>query len=532
MKKFTVINDSAVQLGKQTINADDLVENLYDSIGQYILTGKIQNSSNIGKVLYKQLKSIDSKLQETDNLKAVKDLMDITKETSNYYQRKQAQDADFTEYLLYKNLFEWQRQVWNDNSKRKALICGRRSGKSYLVAVEMLRHCCSGVDNIKDSTTGLVIKKNRQACYIGLTQEKAASIMWQPIKDLMEKCHISYSRIDNGQHIIEFSNGNSLFLYGNNSKAEREKLRGKDCSAFFIDEVQSQQGVGYLLESIVGPIVAGRNGEIWLAGTAPLNAATYWESVINGNEGYSVYKATMADNPSIPDCSNALNKVLVENHWTEDNVTYRREYLGEICYDTERMIYPVRSYYDNIPNQKVKNIWIGVDFGWTHATAFAPIVCLENGECYLVNEFKQAHMTSSSIIAELNSLVETLSKKYNIDYNQVHVRCDVNEGSIIADIQNQFPRMDIHRASKRGEAAQIALVNDSLRSGLLRIVKDNYFDKECNILSWKTTDGGTILYGQIDEDGWGNNHMDMSDAVKYAVSSMYRDDSYTKQVEY
>lgn len=523
MKQFKIINDNAVQLGKKTINGNDLVDNLYDSIGQYILNGKIENESAIGKVLYKQLKAIDNKLKETDNLKAVKDLMEITKETSNYYLSKQAQDADFTEYLLYKNLFNWQRNVWNDTSKRKALICGRRSGKSYLMAVEMLKHCCSGVDNIKDIKTGLTIKKNRQAVYIGLTQEKAANIMWQPLKDLIEKCHIQYSRIDNSQHKIEFSNGNSLFLYGNNTKAEREKLRGFDFSFIAIDEMQSQQGVAYLLESIVGPIIAGRNGDIWLAGTAPITAGTYWEEVINNKEGYNVFKATMADNPSIPDYNNALNKVLEDNHWDKNNITYRREYLAEITYDTECMIYPVRHYYENIPAQKVRCIYIGVDFGFVDSTAFAPIICLENGEYYLTEEFKQNKMSTTEIIDRLNSLVELLGQKYNAP---VYVRCDNNEQNLIRDIQNIYPKMDIHCANKRGETAQIALVNDMLRSGTLMIKKDSYFDSECNRAQWKVADNGNVMYGQIDDEAY---HMDIGDAVKYAVSSIFANDSYTKK---
>lgn len=521
------MNGATVQLGKQTINGNDLVENLYDSLGQYILTGKIANTSAISKVLYKQLKSIDSKLNETDNLKTVKDLMDITKETSDYFIKKQAADADFIEYLLYKNLFEWQRNVWNSNSKRIALICGRRSGKSFYEAVAMLRHCCSGVDNIKDSTTGLITKKYRQAIYVGLTSEKAAAIMWQPIKDLIDKCHIQFSRIDNSLHEITFSNGNSLRLVGNNSRAEQEKLRGCDASLFIIDEAQSQKGLGYLIESIIGPVIAGRDGYIILSGTAPVTAGTWWEDAISGKYGYSIFTATMADNPTIPDYSNALSKVLAENHWDEKNITYRREYLAEICYDTEKMVFSTRYYYDNIPNQKVKNIFIGVDYGWTDKTAFAPIVQLTNGECYLVEEFKQSKLSASTIIEKLNEIVTDLSKRFNFPYNQIQVRTDNSAQNINSDISNMYPTMAIRCANKRDERQGIALVNDMLMSGRLQIVKEGHFDNECNRLVWKTNDNGVIKYGEIDDDVF---HGDMIDAVRYAVSSLFREDSFTKEI--
>lgn len=527
MAKFKVVNGSAVQLGRQTINGNDLVENLYDALGQYILNGKISNQSAIGKVLYKQLKSIDSKLQETDNLKAVKDLMDITKETSDYFIKKQAADADFVEYLLYKNLFEWQKKVWNNNCKRTALICGRRSGKSFYEAVAMLRHCCSGVDNIKDEVTGLITKKYRQAIYIGLTSERAAAVMWQPIKDLIDKCHIQYNRIDNSLHEVVFSNGNSLRLVGNNSKAEQEKLRGCDASFFLIDEAQSQKGLGYLIESIVGPIITGRDGNIILSGTAPITAGTYWEDVISGKYGYEVFTATMADNPSIPDYQHALDKVLEENHWDKNNITFKREYLAEICYDTEKMIFPTRFYYNSIPNQKVKNIFVGVDYGWTDKTAFAPIVQLTNGECYLVDEFKESKLPATMIIEKLNELVTTLSKRFNFPYNKIEVRTDNSAQNINSDISNMYPTMSIRCANKRDEKQGIALINDMLMNGRLQIIKEGYFDNECDRLVWRTNDNGIIKYGEIDDDVF---HGDMIDAVRYAVSSLFREDSFTKEI--
>lgn len=523
-KQFQIINGNAVQYGRETINGQDLVDNLYEVLGQYITTGKITNSSHIGKVFDKQFKSLEKKAAEDpNNLNNVTTLMKISKETSDYFLKKQAQDKDFTEYLLYKKLFEWQKKVWNSNSKRKALICGRRSGKSYLTAALMLKHVISGYDDIRDEKTGLVVKKIRQAYYIGLTHERAVATIWQPLKDLIENAHIPYSKIDNSQHIITLSNGAQIVVYGNNSKAEREKLRGIDASLFVIDEMQSQTGVAYLIESIIGPIITGRNGDLILAGTAPVSAGTYWEDVIKGNENFEVFKATMIDNPTIPNYESALDNILKENNWTKENITFRREYLAEIAYDSNRQIYPIRYYYKEIPKQKVASIWLGVDYGFVDSTALAPIVVLENGQAYLVNEFKQNRMTATQIVEKINEMVEYLSSTYNIPYNQVHVRTDNNEQNIVRDIQNTYPQMDIHMANKRGETAQIALVRDMLDSGDMKLKEGSYFDEECNRLVWKVSDNNVIEFGEIDDDTY---HGDICDAVKYAVSSYYGDRSF------
>lgn len=522
MKKLHIVNDNAVVYGKDSINGNDLIDNLYESLGQYITTGKIVNSSHIGKVFDKELKAFEKKSLETDNLNNIKQLMSIGKEVSDYYLKKTAQDKDFTEYLLYKNLMQWQKDVWNDPSKRIALPAGRRSGKSYVVAALMLRHCLTGSDTIKDKN-GVSYRKPRTAYYIHLTHDRAAQTLWQPLKDLIESSHIPYSKIDNANHIITLSNGASIHLYGNNSKAEREKLRGIDASMFVIDEMQSQNGVAYLIESIIGPIVVGRDGYLILAGTAPVSAGTYWEQVMKGNEGYSIHKATMLDNTSIPNYSEALDEVLRTNNWTKDNITFRREYLGEICYDSNRQIYPTRYYYTQIPKQKVRSIYVGVDYGFVDATAIACLLTLDNGQSYLINEYKQRQLTATQIMDKINETCVYLSKQYNIPYSQIHVRTDNNEQNIVRDIQNRFPEMDIQYAVKRGETAQIALVNDMLLSQDLKIKENGPFDDECNRLVWKVNDNGVIEYGTIDDDTF---HGDICDAVKYAISSYFSDQSY------
>lgn len=523
MKRLKIVNDNAVIYGKDSINGDDLIDNLYEALGQYISTGKIVNSSHIAKVFDKELKAFEKKADDADNLSNIQSLMRVGREVSDYYLKKQAQDKDFSEYLLYKDLMKWQKDVWNDQSKRIALPAGRRSGKSYVIAALLIRHCLTGSDNIKDLKTGTVYRKERQAYYIGLTHERAAQTIWQPLKDLINKAHIPFSKIDNGSHIVTLSNGASIHVYGNNSKAEREKLRGIDASMFVIDEMQSQQGVAYLIESIIGPIVTGRDGYIILAGTAPTSAGTYWEEVMKGNEGYSIHKATMLDNTSIPNYEEALDEVLHTNNWTRDNISFRREYLGEIAYDTNRMIYPVRHYYQTVPKQKVRSVYVGVDYGFVDATAIACLVTLENGQSYLVNEFKERRLTATQIMDKINETVEWLSSTYSIDYDQIHVRTDNNEQNIVRDIQNRYPRMDIQYAVKRGETAQIALVNDMLMSQDLKIKENDPFDEECNRLVWKVSDNGVVEYGTIDDDTY---HGDICDAVKYAVSSYYSDQSF------
>ena len=382
----------------------DAVDCLYNSLAEYFTTGKVSGTSHLGKIIQKDFDVIEKQLAKGQpDLRHIKDLMDITGKVQEYRDNKKATDKDFIEYLLRKNLFEWQKAVFDDYAKKIDLICGRRSGKSYTIVDLMLKHCNEGYDNIE--VDGRIVKKPRSAVYIGLTLQKAANNVWQLLKDEIKRCKIPTLKIDNSAYRIEFANGAFIELAGNSTKAEREKIRGKDSSMFIIDEAQSHQGLGYLITSIIQPIVKGRNGVMVLSGTGPITAGGVWEQIIN-DETWSKHTATMEDNPTIP--AGALQDVLIENGWDENNITYRREYLGQIVYDTNRLIIPQRSYYtlSDIKDRKFDCCIIGVDFG----NEF--LWLLDEGHCFRDQLIRYCQLKSASVSKKAYSLgsIETFMR--------------------------------------------------------------------------------------------------------------------------
>ena len=489
----------------------DLEQELMENYRDILLTGKPRNNTWLAKVLEKDF----AKLQAEDTynaLSVIKEVGKIAKTTTDYFNKKKEGDVDFISFMLDKNLMPWQREVLRDLSKRIVSFAGRRAGKTYEIASHMIDHCLKGFDEVNG------VKKYREAIYIGLTLEKAAAVIWDILISTIEKCKVPVKKRDNGLYRIEFSNGSAIQLLGNNSKADREKIRGFDSSMFVIDECQSQQGLLYLVNSIIGPIIKGRDGVLMLSGTAPLSAGTFWEDAINSGT-YSVHHATMEDNITIPDHEHALQQVLEENHWTEDNITFRREYLGEIAYDTNLLVYPFRHYYEDLPKVQWKCCYIGIDYGWTDSTAIAPILIDNDGNMYLVNAFKQSGMSSSSIIDKVKATVEFITKTYNVPSTYIRVIDDCNGGNITRDIYNAGVTQ-IQHAYKQGESYQISLVIEALDSGTLKIKKDDYFDDECNKMVWKwNQEKGAVIY-ELDDATY---HGDICDAVKYAVATYYSD---------
>lgn len=490
--------------------AGKLEDELYNIYAELLSTGKTSSDTFMGQLLLKDFKSLQTK--ETDDaLKVIKEIGKIAQTTASYFNKKEAADVDFSKYLLRKNLMPWQQKVLDEVSKKIALLAGRRAGKSYELASEMIEHCLEGPDVYNNVT------KDREAIYIGLTFEKAKAVIWDILLKTIELSRAPVRHIDNGICQITFTNGSSIRLWGNNSKAEREKLRGLDASMFVIDECQSQSGLMYLIDSIISPIVKGRNGKIMLSGTAPLSAGTYWEKALT-DKNWSVFHATMADNTTIPDHENALEEVLKTNGWTRDNITFRREYLGEIAYDTNLLIYPTRTYETetNKPvTNRFKECWIGLDYGFRDATALAPILIDEKGNGWLRHEFKQEGMSATSIVETLKAKIKFIKDAYGLRDDQIYVIQDTNEKSISADMNNQGIK-NIRDAKKLGEAYQMAIVRDSLESGRLNIQKDGHFDQECNRLVYKwDSENNSVIY-EIDDATY---HGDICDAVKYAWSS-------------
>lgn len=509
-KKIIQVTDKNVYVNGNLIrNRTDYnaVDDLYNGIADYMSTGVIQGNSHLSNVLGKVLNSIETKIEDADTaLNAVFKLQKLSSCTQDYFASKQSTDVDYSRYLLDRNLMPWQRDVLKDLARRIVLIAGRRAGKSYEIATQMIEHCLVGFDEFNG------VRKYRQAVFIGLTIEKAAFVIWDILKSTIEKCHIPTSKIDNGSYTITFSNGATIKLWGNNSRADREKLRGLDSSMFAIDECQSQQGLLYMINSILGPIVKGRNGVIVLAGTGPLSGGTYWEECITDGT-WSVHKATMRDNITIPDYENALEQVLIDNKWTADNVTFRREYLGEVVHDSNRMPFAERHYYDNEPSNIVE-IFIGLDFGFKDATAFIPLLVDNTGKCFVYLETKERQMKASDIVSAAKAKVTTLHNKFNVPVEKIHIVTDHNEPSIAADMYNQG-LTNIELAYKSNKDYTLRLLKDALAASDIVIPKGGCIDDECERTVWKwNAEKEEVIY-EIDDSVY---HPDALDSLRYSYT--------------
>lgn len=493
-KDRVVFNDDSIMISR---DGADLLDKYYSAVYD-VLTNSKQDKTN---PLQKWVKSGFDKLQESSLLQ----LDRVVKDTANYYTHDES-DEELIEYKVQKRLFGWQKDVMTEAGKKVTLLCGRRSGKSYSEAAKAVFHCVKGYDVFNG------YKKGRKVAVIGLTISKCADVFWQPI---LEFCTLSglVFKANNSSYTVTFANGATIQLFGNASKAEREKIRGTEFSLIIIDEAQSQNALSYLIEDILGAIIDGRDSQLFLSGTGSLTGYGYWADV-SSDPKWKHYTATMRENPTIPDHENVLQKVLKDHGWTEDNITYRREYLAENVIDTTRMVFPKWHVTEDIPKDFIADgCIVGLDYGGTDYNAFAPVLYnLNKNKLYLVSQSKFKEAASTDIVEEAKKIEDYISKTYKC-------KC-----MFIADTSNKPLTIDIHRrgvnifpAYKVDKSLQISNLRQYLENGTLEILgRDTYAEEEIKNTVWKWDDEKKSVIYEIDDEYY---HPDLLDALRYAVNT-------------
>lgn len=489
-------------------------DELYGAYHELLMTGKTTSNSWLAKMLEKDFKALATK--ETDDaLKVIKEVGRIAEKTNEYFESKQAADSDYGRYLLRKKLFPWQQEAFDSISKRKLYICSRRTGKSHEEASEMVAHCLKEpeVSHIGDE----VVKKPRGAIYIGMTISKAANVMWDPILKAVENSRSKPSHIDNGAYTIEWPNGNFLMLAGNATKAEREKIRGAEFDLAIVDEMQSQTGLQYLMDSILLPIIEPRRGTVIISGTGPLARGGYWDEAIQNNQGtWEIYHKSIYDNLTIDNPDEILEGVLLKNGWDRSNITFRREWLAETAWDENLLIYPKLTFYDELPPDfRPVYAYIGLDLGWRDNSAFATILFDENDNGYVVSEWKKPGADVTTLYNQAKALVDICSARYHVSSTNIHIVADTNEKNVNAEFYNMGLTC-IEDAIKTDLKYRTALLNEGLANGKLKVKKGGFIEDEASRDVYKyDSEHQQVIY----EEDKTVFHADIMMALMYAYNN-------------
>jgi len=146
--------------------------------------------------------------------------------------------------VLSLKLHESQKKVYQSPAKYIFLMAGRRYGKTLLLVRKILKKA---------------EKPNSRIWYVAPFKNQAKDIAWIDLLQIIPKQIIK--RKHEAELFIEFINGSTLFLKG----ADKDNLLGTGLDFLGIDEAQDLKEDVW--ETVLRPMLKGRNGEAMLIGT-------------------------------------------------------------------------------------------------------------------------------------------------------------------------------------------------------------------------------------------------------------------------
>lgn len=303
-------------------------------------------------------------------------------------------------------------------------------------AIELDRHhlrvVCGGRQWGKSTWNGVSKRRNAVAGETSLalapTIHKARDLLW-PICERLNREHDARIELRLADSQLVFPNGGKVQLLGLSTLAEAEKIRGFTPPDISIEECGTYRDelLSYAIDACAQPALMKwwRRGGRGLSaiGTPSKNIKTYWHSMCLGETGASVHRATVHDNPHIPDAAAYLRQVLYDHRklgWTERTPEYRREYLGEFCADTESMPYGGWDGVSLPQKTAPAHGWtvMGVDFGQHQPNAWLVLrLTTERGKSvdgsriftmhkiHNLHAHKQAGMTTEQVASHTKALM-------------------------------------------------------------------------------------------------------------------------------
>jgi len=353
---------------------------------------------------------------------------------------------------LIADMFEAQRNFYEDKARFKAGLCTRRAGKSNVAARMLLNAAFE--------------HPNRQSLYVALTRDSARFIMWPILTALIKKYGIKCKASEH-KLIVTLPNGSTVRLVGADAKEdEKQKLLGQANYLIVIDECASfKPHIRALIEDVLEPTLVDYLGSMIMIGTPGDVAYGYfYEITEKGKKGWSLHKWTTYDNPHMKEeFETEIARKRENDPDIETRPSFLRQYRAKWVTDTNALIYkfdPVRNSFINIR----KGRWyysLGVDLGWDDPTAFTLIAWSYDDPCvYILDSWAKSEM----ILSKVSDAITFYDKQYGLTSLVV----DNASKQAVEDMRSRY-KHPFKAAEKQGKADFIGIFNDNLTTGKIKL---------------------------------------------------------------
>jgi len=250
----------------------------------------------------------------------------VSMESIEVFERDLKDSVYFSVGYLNQIPHKKQIEVLRCKSKNKVVVCGRRAGKSQLIAAELIRGGITGI--------------YKKQIVIAPTYKQSMIVMTKVIELMYESGNEGDIRkvTKSPEHMVVFVNG-SRIEFG--SADNPDSLRGENYDRVFLDEA------AFIKEGAmdaIRPLIYDTGAPIWFT-TTPMGKGIVWDFWIrgmNGDEDYGCFNYCYLDNPYITEeGKKEIEKDIRE--WGENSNFVQAEIYGNFvdemdCYFNRELI--------------------------------------------------------------------------------------------------------------------------------------------------------------------------------------------------
>ncbi len=242
-------------------------------------------------------------------------------------------------------LSPWQTKVWDDPSRYVVINCGRRAGKSFLVAPRMLQFATEHPKSI--------------VWYVAPNYKQAKQIMWQMLKEVIPQ-HAILKKHETDLTII-LKNGSTIMLKG---AEDPDSLRGVRIDLCVFDEcafIDRWEEVW----KVIRPTLVDSKAKVWFIST-PNGFNHFKDMAEKVDDEWNYHHYTSYDNPFIDPAELDSAKADMSDD------SFQQEFMGEFR-KMEGLIYKTfdrdKHMVDVPANLANYTHFRSLDFGYGHNAA-------------------------------------------------------------------------------------------------------------------------------------------------------------------
>lgn len=383
--------------------------------------------------------------------------------------------------------------------------------------------------------------------YVTLTRVNAKEIIWPTLVGLNREFSLGFKVREQDLELIS-PLGVPIQLRGAHTQQEIEKYRGKFYKKIKVDEPGSfpDRVIRPLVRDVLRPTLMDYDGELSLGGTPPPLRRGYfyeeWKRIAKkaietgvDPETLGLFHWTVKENERFPArlAGKSIDQILAdirdEFGWTDDDPTYRREYLGEDVEDLAALLFEYREERNGqgIPGDVLHmepldkavegavafpiGDWafvLSLDLGHDDNSALCCLGWRRGSKVvYLIEEWRDNKVD----VTDCAEMVKAFRDRYK---PRGMVIDTAGLGKMIqAEIQRRHG-VYMETAEKADKPGHIKLFNTALRKSEMMASKDSYLAEEFGLVR-KDPEG--LAQGKLQElpAKKGGYHGNMTDAALY-----------------